>query len=552
MEEGDRIGSCSCPRGGHWRPGARWAREQRQARIDALPAHQRPSMRELGRRSEPAKAPFRKTEEVRPPGASGSHSLNMPLVTVHRVGQRIEIAAACPAALALGLNPGMPLTQARILVPGLDVRDAEHEADAAFLRSLASFAARRWTPGAAVADPASLFLDLSGVAHLHGGERRMCERIIAFCARLGLAARIAVAGTYGAAHALVRRLGDPVTLCASGQEAEAIAPLPLETLRLGENALSAAQRLGIISIGELIAMPRGPLNRRFGQSLLVRLDQALGRSAEPFDPIVPEEPPSVTLRMIEPVSTAEAIELVLGDLMARLIVLLERQGLAARRLSLICDRIDGQARKAGIGTARATRDGRHLLHLLRMKIETIDPGFGIEAMHLVAERCEPLGPQPIEHELTDAPPADIVPLVDRLAGRIGAGRLFRWSAVESDVPERSCRRVGPLDQVSGWPEWPRPIRLLSPPERVEKVVALLPDGAPRRFTWRGRPHLVRRADGPERIHGEWWKRSGEADAVRDYFQVEDEEGGRFWLYRRGDGIDSRTGDLSWWLQGAFG
>jgi protein ImuB len=115
------------------------------------------------------------------------------------------------------------------------------------------------------------------------------------------------------------------------------------------------------------------------------------------------------------------------------------------------------------------------------------------------------------------------------------------------------RRVPPLAAAGEWPRrWPRPVRLLSPPERVDNVVALLPDQPPRRFTWRGRAHKVAHADGPERIHGEWWRRSGEADAVRDYFQVEDEEGARFWLYRRGDGTDPRTGDLSWWLQGTFG
>jgi len=206
-----------------------------------------------------------------------------------------------------------------------------------------------------------------------------------------------------------------------------------------------------------------------------------------------------------------------------------------------------------IGTARASRDGAHLLRLLVPKIETIDPGFGIEAVRLVAGLCEPLGPQPVESLLTGGKPEpDLAPLVDRLAARLGERRLFRLGAVESDVPERSVRRLGPLAETAPWPIWPRPVRLLSPAERVDNVMAELPDLPPRRFVWRGRLHRVRRADGPERIHGEWWKRSGEADAVRDYFQVEDEEGGRFWLYRRGDGIDLRTGDLSWWLQGAFG
>ena len=174
-------------------------------------------------------------------------------------------------------------------------------------------------------------------------------------------------------------------------------------------------------------------------------------------------------------------------------------------------------------------------------------------MRLVATRCEPLGAVPIANILTAAQSeADLVPLIDRLAGRLGPRRLFRFSAIESDVPERSVCHISPLDAPANWPRWPRPARLLARAEPIENVIALLPDGPPRRFTWRGRIHTVRRADGPERIYGEWWRRTAEADAVRDYFQVEDEEGARFWLYRRGDAADGRTGDLSWWLQGAFG
>jgi protein ImuB len=184
-----------------------------------------------------------------------------------------------------------------------------------------------------------------------------------------------------------------------------------------------------------------------------------------------------------------------------------------------------------------------------MKIETIEPGFGLDSMRLVAGRVEPLGPEQLSG---DKPEADLAMLVDRLAGRLGSKRLYRASAVESDVPERSVVRVGPLDSALPWPKWPRPVRLLSPPEPVDNVVALLPDQPPRRFTWRGRAYRVARADGPERIHGEWWKHRGEAEAVRDYFQVEDEAGARFWLYRRGDGVDARTGDLSWYLHGVFG
>jgi len=380
----------------------------------------------------------------------------------------------------------------------------------------------------------------------------MCERILAFLRRLGFTARIAVAGTIGAAHALARFGAAPLILCPSGREADALAPLPLAALRVEERARIAAIRLGIERVGDLIAMPRAPLQRRFGADFLARLDQALGRRAEPFAPIVPEEPLCVLLRFLEPIATAEAIEEASGEAVRRLIPALAEAGLGVRRLTFLCTRVDNGEQKVTVSLARATRDGAHLHRLLVAKIETIEPGFGLERIRLVAARVEPLGPQPIAGGMAGktSPPA-LAFLIDRLATRLGARRVHRLTALESDVPERSVARAGPLDAVSPWPDWPRPVRLLVPSEPVEQILSELPDGAPARFKWRGRSYRVAAADGPERIYGEWWRKAGERDAVRDYFQIEEEGGARFWLYRRGDGDDPATGDLSWHMHGLF-
>ena len=135
--------------------------------------------------------------------------------------------------------------------------------------------------------------------------------------------------------------------------------------------------------------------------------------------------------------------------------------------------------------------------------------------------------------------------------RLGARRVHRLTALESDLPERSVGRAGPLDVPANWPSWPRPVRLLSPPEPIDQVMAELPDAAPVRFKWRGKSYRVAAADGPERLYGEWWRHAAEREAVRDYFQVEAEGGARFWLFRKGDGEDPATGDLSWHLHGLF-
>ena len=195
-----------------------------------------------------------------------------------------------------------------------------------------------------------------------------------------------------------------------------------------------------------------------------------------------------------------------------------------------------------------------MTRLLCDKLEAVDPGLGVEVMVLTAPATEPLIWKPVSTDLTVAAVPDVGDLVDTLSNRIGARRLYRLAPAQSDVPERSARKISPTAEPVGetWPtRWPRPSRLLARPEPIE-TVALLPDQPPVSFTWRGQRRRVRRADGPERIFGEWWRRDGELDAVRDYFQIEDDAGERFWVFRRGDGEQAATGDLSWFLHGLFG
>lgn len=420
------------------------------------------------------------------------------------------------------------------------------------LDRLALHAVLHWTPIAApVGD--GLWLDLSGTTHLFGGEDRFCRRVRAFFGRLGLTARIAVAGTPGAAHALARFAREPVVIVPTHGEVAAIAPLPLAALRLQPDALTAAGRFGLERVADLLPMPRGPLARRLGLATVERLDQAIGRIAEPIVPVVPFEAPTAERRLLEPIGTAEAIATVIGDVVADLVDVLRVRGLGARSVELTAARVDGVDQRIAIGASRATRDATHLTRMFVLRIERIDPGLGIEAVRMVVSRAEPLGATALGSMLAgDKGAPDLAVTVDRIAGRIGETALFRTRPVESDVPERAVARIGALDAAGTWPRWRRPARLLARPEPLWGVVALLPDAPPRRFSWRGDIHVVVAGDGPERIHGEWWRRDGEIWAVRDYYRVEDEAGGRFWLFRRGDGVESATGDLSWWMHGLFG
>lgn len=558
-------GACSVPRGGGWRPGARWAQDGAQTRaqvardIAALPSHKRPPVRELGRRSEAADCPFRAMhpDEGGRGVAAAAATLPSepglpPLVLAETISRKQVISAACPAARALGLAPGMALTHARALVPELDARPADAVADAGVLARLALHAARHWTPTAAPTED-GMWLDLTGTTHLFGGEERFCRQVVRFLARLGYSARIAIADTPGAAHAVARYGGSVITIIPQGGAVQSIAPLPVEALRLEPQALVAAKRFGIERVADLLPMARGPLARRLGQAAITRLDQAIGRTAEPIEPTLVEETPIAERRLLEPISTPEAISQIISDLVGDLVEVLRARGLGARSLDLALLRIDGSEQHVCVGTAKATREGPHLVRLLLLRLETIDPGLGIEIGRLAAVRTDRLGAITLAAVLAgDDGAPDLAPLIDQLAGRVGGSAIFRTSLVESDVPERAVRRVGALGETTGWPIWRRPARLLRRPEPLSGVIALMPDHPPRRFSWRGTTHDVVAGDGPERIHGEWWVRDGEVWAVRDYYRVEDREGRRFWMFRRGDGVDSDTGDLTWWMHGAFG
>ncbi len=447
----------------------------------------------------------------------------------------------------------MAAAQAHALVPGLAAVDADPLGDAAALARLAVWVQRRYAPVCAVDPPDGLALDATGATHLRGGDAAFLADLTGRLDRAGIAALAAIAPTYGAAHALAR-FAPERALTEDGGVGAALADLPLAALRLPPDLADALRRLGFETVLDLERQPRAPLTRRFGPEVGRRLDQAFGRLAEPLVPVLDETAPRVDVVFAEPISAPETLARHVGELVERLCARLEQEGKGARRLDLLCERVDGRIEAVRTATARPVRAPARLVRLLRDKIETIDPGFGVERMSLIAVAAEALDWTPSPSRLGDGPPPDLADLIDILSDRVGHARVYRLEGRESDVPERAARRVAPLAEARplGWtPAWPRPVRLFRPPEPVQ-TLALLPDNPPTHFTWRGVRRRILRADGPERIHGEWGRSDAELWAVRDYFQVEDETGERFWLFRAGDGEDPRTGSQAWFIHGKFG
>lgn len=496
------------------------------------------------------------------------------LMTAHGTsragGVVMRVAAVNRAAqAAAGIMPGLALSDARARLPDLRTVPAEPAADAQALQALAAWCGR-WTPwtaadeaGLAAAGPEhGVWLDITGAAHLFGGEAALLTDLVGRLRRFGFAARAALADTPGAAWALGRHSGKPTRIVPPGRQRAALARLPVTGLRLDAADAEALERLGLRSIGDLYALPRGALGRRFGAGVLRRLDQALGRADEPISPRQPVTPICARVAFAEPIASVDAIAHATRRLLDTLCARLEKKDLGARCLALTLYRVDGKVEHIAAGTSAPARAPKHLMRLLEEQLEAVDPGFGIEVMTLDAPRTErqDAAAVPLDGlalgEVGDS--GVLSALVDRLGSRYGLENVRRLGPQESHVPERAQRAVSPLAPPAAW-DWAntkrRPLRLLPRPEAVE-AVAMVPDDPPVMFRWRRVLHRVVRAEGPERIATEWWRRGAgdrdetKEDAIRDYYRVEDAEGRRFWLFR--DAVYRPGMTPGWWLHGIFG
>lgn len=459
----------------------------------------------------------------------------------------------------MGLKPGLALADAQAMYPDLDVVPEDPAADLALLDHLAE-GMEVWTPLVALDPPDGLLLDITGCAHLFGGEAAMAAAIRRRLTGRGLTARVAVAATIGCAWGLARHGAE--IAAARGREEALLAPLPLAALRLGEDLLAGLADAGLETVTDLLSRPRAPLAARYGAGLMRRLDQALGLVDEPMSPRRPVPEYLVERRLLEPIGLEDHILTAiaaLGDLLGRQ---LAEAGLGATRIEASLFRVDGQVRRLLVGASRPLSAGAEIRRLFADRLaalkEGLDAGFGFELIRLAAqETCRRPPRQPgFEGGARLQAEQAFAGLVDHLSARLGAGQLHRLAPLDSHMPERAVAAVDAGSRPGAVPapgqdsQVPaRPFRLLERPEAVE-ALAEVPDGPPRRFRWRGAWHQVTRAEGPERIATEWWQAADDGLPTRDYFRIETEAGLRLWLFRAG--LYGRETDRpSWHLHGFF-
>lgn len=503
--------------------------------------------------------PFLSTDRLRRTRAKdGGAPDKRPLVLAARISNTQRIVASDAKAQALGLAPGMTLADARARVPALDVAAPDPAADRALLEQVAD-GCERYTPLVGLDRPDGIMLDVTGCAHLFGGEAALHADARARLTRLDLTSGIAVAGAPDTARALSRFTCGGVT--PMGEDAQAVRPLPIAALGLDAERQVALARAGLRTIADLADRPRAPLAARFGRDLIDRLTRTLGEAGHPISPRRPLPALLAERRFAEPISRSEDVEAALSHLAEELVGLLERQGQGGRCYEASFFRVDGRVRHIRAVMAQAARDAAALMRLFQVRLETLsdplDAGFGFDLLRLSALATEPLMPaQPrLEDGTTEEDGVNL--LLDQLAARFGPRQVVRFKPKDSHVPERAAALVPAASAAGREFSWARPtpgepplrpLRLFSAPEPAE-ALAEVPDGPPLRFRWRRVLHEVTRAEGPERIAPEWW-RDGESAQTRDYYRVEDAQGRRFWLYREGLYAPG-AGPPRWFVHGLF-
>lgn len=461
---------------------------------------------------------------------------------------RMVVRAINPQAAQAGITQGMVLADAKALHPALKVFDFKEEQAATLLKKIA-IGLIRYSPCVGIDSEDGIWIDASGCTHLWNGKEAYLHDIIRRLNRTGYQVRGAMAESMGMAWAIAR-FGKSGTILTSQLQTKALRELPPEALRLEPQVLERMHKLGLRRIADFIDMPRSALRRRFGTATLQRLGQVSGHIPEKIIPIRPISPYQERLTSLDPIRTRKGIELALEQLLEKLGKRLYQENQGVRKVSLQVFGVDGKAQKIQIGTNRPSRDQNHLFGLFREKIGQIAPGLGLECFVLEAFHVELLEAQQekLWQDISDSESSEVSNLLDRISSHLGGHVLQRFLPAEHHWPERSIRPSSSLFEQRTLP-WQktasRPIYLLTEPERIQ-VSAPIPDYPPMVFIYKGQIHQVKKADGPERIEREWWIETG---LQRDYYQVENQNGARYWIFRSGHYTEEKRPE--WFIHGFF-
>lgn len=466
------------------------------------------------------------------------------LATTQR-GRKVIIALN-PLASQEGITPGSTVADAQASIPLLQAFDTIPEQATRLLTAIGHWC-YRFTPVVAVDNTDGLLMEITGCAHLWGGEAAYLAEITKRLQQLGYQAQAAIADTAGAAWAMARY--GPHTIVAPGRQTAALQELPPAALRLSAPVQERLQKLGFRHIKGFINMPRAALSRRFGTELLQRLDEALGTEAEVLQPLVPPATWRERLPCLEPVCTRTGIEIAIEQLLEKLCLRLQQEGKGIRNAVLSGNRIDGQMVQISLCTLLPSVNTKHLFKLFELKIASLEPAPGIELFTLEATDVEDLNAcqETMFAQTGNLADKELAELIDRISSKLPDAQIRRYLPAAHYWPEECLQVTTSLTEgpITDWPQKPRPVELLAVPEPIE-VTAPIPDYPPMLFRYKGSLHTIKKADGPERIERAWWMDAGKH---RDYYSVEDEQGRRYWVFRLGHYDNEQS--PGWFIHGFF-
>ncbi len=482
------------------------------------------------------------------------------MIVAAKLNNALQIAALDEAASGLGLDVGMPLANARAVCPDIAVEDADEAADRVTLEGIADWC-DRFTPLVGIDAPDGLMLDITGCAHLFGGEAALMTALCHVLTAQGFSVSAAIAGTAVCARTLTRHSHGSIVR--NGEETAAVAPLPVFALGADPKITQGLRRAGLKTIGDVASRARHEITARFGAGFTALLEQALGQGDAPISPRKPLPDYIVEKRFAEPVATLDVIVPVLQSLSSILVNAMTHHGKGARRLEASFFRTDGLVRTIAVDAGNAVTQPAMIERLFAEKLgaldDPLDPGFGFDLIRLAATLTVVVAETQRGFDTTAHEAADVAQLADRLSARLGARRVVRYLPQDTHIPERAALAVPMLQLPSGCAEasWParvagepplRPLRLFERPEAIDAGLVEAPDKPPTQFKWRRMFHRIVHVEGPERVAMEWW-RSHDTMPTRDYFRVEDDTGQRFWLFR--DGLYGEVTEPKWFIHGLF-
>jgi protein ImuB len=478
-----------------------------------------------------------------------------PLVFITKVKGASRLSAVDRRAQSCGLRTDMTLADARARIPALKALTQNTAADLEFLEHLADLALA-FTPSAACEPPDGLALDITGCAHLFGGEQGLVARLRGVLHSAGVSMiKMAVAPTPDMARALARFAR--MNPCFADND-ELVRGLPVAALECDEEDTVALRRAGLKTIADVADRPSVLFTARFTPAFAVKLARVLGEEDRCITPRRPLPPCMAEHRCAEPVASHDVVERILAELVADVTEQLCRRGEGGRVFESLAMRTDGAMRRIRVETSQPTRDLGVIMRLHRDRLDALadplDPGFGFDLIRVEVIHAEPCTERQTTLDAHDERNEKLTELIDRLSAMFGRERIVRLQSGDSHIPERAQAVTPAADEASllkcaaslSGESPSRPPLLYARAQPIE--VEVDEGNMPKRLFWRRVTHPIAQAAGPERIADEWW-RAPSGYGTRDYYRVESVAGHRFWIFRAAS--HAVTARQKWFLHGLY-